>query len=173
MGSQVEYVGYEMDEIDEQDEVGGEYLYSKNDPKKTPVSRKYSNVYDSIDTDENVYDEIIYDENDKTRNPNVPTTRPGLSKKSEKKKVTKKQPDGKERPLFTINFTKKRCIFVFILCAIVVIGVGAGVTYIYQQGVSEGIQKARNVTETPNVAGKVKISNSQFEIDIIIVCTIF
>ena len=119
------------DRMPQNDGVGGEYLYSdeptevpnprttQNDRKKRPVSRQDSNLYDLADNEGNLYDSISLDENEKTCKPNVPT----------KQKVQKRQTKENERDPVTTRCTKncvgKKCILVSILCAIIVIGVGA------------------------------------------------
>ena len=146
--------------------------------KKRPVSRKDSNLYDLVDNEENLYDAISLDENETTCKPNVPTTQHDISKTSEKvskssaasqglekKKVQKRQTEENEGHSVTINCTKncavncnKRCIFVSILCAIVVLGVGSSVVYLFQEEKFESVNGTTPVTPTPTVNGTTPVT---------------
>ena len=167
MNGQGEYVYYDNDEIHQNVEVADEYLYSsendqitgdekvnkltqlpnpttrRNDRKKRPVSRQDSELYDLA----------------------TPTAELGLSKPPEnvsmpsstsqdlgKKKADTKKTTGKEGHSITIK-CNRRCIFVSILCAIIVLGVGASVISLYQQGMFEDNHENPNSTVTDMFEG--------------------
>ena len=160
-------------QMHQNEEIGGEYLYSvknnqetgdekvkgltpfpnsttkRNDRKKRPVSRQDSNFYDLAS----------------------PTTELGLSQTSqnasvqsstiqdsEKKKADKKETTGKDGHSVTINFNK-RCIFIFIVCAIVIIAVGTGIIFLYKEGLFD-------TSTTPPVKGNCKNKGGSFGINV-------
>jgi hypothetical protein len=107
----------------------------RNDRKKRPVSRQDSNLYDLADPTSEL---------GPSRAPeNVPTP------SSTSQKITIK--------------CNKRCIFVSILCVIVVIGLGAGTLYVYKDGIFESTHKSDS--------GKNKCGS--FEIDLGLISKFF
>ena len=156
-----EYVCYDEDQSSQTDEIGGEYLYSKeqdeigdgkeNEPPQVVTTTASQNVRPKRPVsrqDSNLYDLPYLDDNQTNRKTNVPNTERDVSKASQKASVPSHrskdlEKNGKEVTIMV----DKRCILSMVF-AIMLVGAGAGAGYFYAQGMFKFIRQCTNPTMT-------------------------